>query len=895
MSNPGGDLSALIDSLPVAVVGVTRHGTIRSWNRGAEALYGYTADEAIGRSRVMLATGQRPDEVADALRRITRGEGAEPLETVLLTKQGQTRDVSLAVSAIHQAGGRLTGFSVVARDISHQRRIEAELGRSSRYFELSRDMVCTAGVDGYFKELNGTWVETLGWTDVELRARPFVDFVHPKDRQATLDETAKLFNGATTVDFVNRYLTRGGEWRWIEWNAKVAAGDQLIYATARDVTERMRAELRVRFQAGLLDAVGQAIVATDLTGAITYWGPGAEAIYGWTEQEVLRRNIADVLPPMSPDGPAEMTDAPARGQSRTHVRELARRDGSTFLAEITDTPVLDDDGRMVAGIGISTDVTAREEANAELAQARDQALQASVVKSNFLANMSHEIRTPMNGVLGMTELLLDTALDPRQREYAETVRTSGDALLTIINDILDLSKIEAGGLELESIDFDLTGVIDDIAELLAGPAQAKGLELVVDVPDDVPALRGDPGRLRQVLTNLVGNAIKFTSVGHVKVSARVVEAAEDRTAVRLQVDDTGIGIDADQAGRVFEPFAQADSSTTRQYGGTGLGLAITRQMVEMMGGHLALESQVGAGSSFGFVLSLPRALADVVSPAPADVDGLRGARVLMVDDNATNRIVLNEYLTGYGMTVEEADFGFTALDAARRAVAAGRPFALVVSDMHMPGMTGVELATALAADPKIAGVPMVLLTSSGDDREMGPARLAGISDRLTKPVRRDRLRASLALVLGGAGLATAAAAAGSPSTGDGGHAPSRGRVLLVEDNLVNQKVAAAMLGGGGYLVDLAVDGEEALRAVQARDYDVVLMDCQMPRMDGYQAAAAIRTWEGEGRHVPIVALTAGAMEEDRVRALAAGMDDYLAKPVKKADVLAAVGRWQAGG
>jgi PAS domain S-box-containing protein len=876
-------LVALVESSGDAIIGLTLSGTITSWNRGATALYGYSPEEALNRPIDLLLAPSRRHEAPHLLLPVMRGQGDERVDAVHTSKDGQPHDVSLTISAMKDPGGQLIGMSVIARDVTAQKRAEEHLRRLSRYFELSRDMVCTAGLDGYFKQLNGMWTETLGWSDVELRSRPMLAFIHPDDHQATLDERDRLPQHGTTISFVNRYATKDGGWRWIDWNTRFDPQEQLIYATARDITHRKDTEAQAQFQAHLLDAVGEAVISTDLTGCITYWGPGASKLYGWNDKETVGRSIMDVIPAVPSPEPAqaaEIMSRLARGEPYTGIMRLGRRDGSTFLAEITDTPVLDDAGQMVAIIGISSDVSAREDAAEAVKLARDQALEASVLKSHFLANMSHEIRTPMNGVLGMTELLLDTALDGRQREYAETVRTSGDALLAIIDDILDLSKIEAGRLELEAIAFDLPTVIEDIADLLAGAAHAKGLELVVDVAADIPRLRGDPGRLRQVLANLLGNAVKFTSSGRVVVSACVIGETEEGTTVRIEVDDTGIGVSPELMSKIFEPFAQADSSTNRQYGGTGLGLTITRQLVDLMGGDFGLDSLAGAGSSFWFTVTLPPA--GIRSDPPGSLPWMKA---LVVDDDATTRVVLGKYLAGYGIEVEVADSGAAALDLARAAIAADAPFTVVLSDMNMPVVNGMELATALGANPGTEATPIVLLSSSGDIGDLGPTRPAGIAASLAKPVRRERLLRCLTELVS------------APNTEPPAPPPTesttvhRGRVLLAEDNIINQRVAVAMLGSGGYTVDVALNGREAICALEANQYEVVLMDCQMPEMDGYEAAAAIRAGEGAGRRIPIIAMTAGAMQEDRDRAKAAGMDDYLAKPVRRKDVLAAVARW----
>jgi two-component system, sensor histidine kinase and response regulator len=480
----------------------------------------------------------------------------------------------------------------------------------------------------------------------------------------------------------------------------------------------------------------------------------------------------------------------------------------------------------------------------------------------------------------MTELLLATTLDARQREYAETVQACGDALLTILNDILDLSKIEAGRLDLESVDLDAGVLIEDVAELFAGQAHAKGLELVVSIADDVPtALRGDPGRLRQVLSNLVGNAIKFTAKGVVIVSAAVESSDGHGTTLRLQVDDTGIGIDANQAARIFEPFSQADTTTTREYGGTGLGLTITRQLVTLMGGECGVDSEVGVGSRFWCTVALRGARRGQTAVASTRDNHLPPTSVLVVDDDPTTRAVLAGYLRAWELDVVTVGSAMAAADASRAAVADGRPFVLALVDAHMPTTNAAESAGALASDGTVA----ILLTSV-DDAELELSTAAGVTACIPKPVRRDRLRRGLTDALAGA-------RAGRVSSPAEAAVPERGRVLLAEDNFINQKVALAMLESGGYAVDVVGDGVEAVSAVRTRRYDAVLMDCHMPRMDGFEAALAIRAEEGGRRRAPIIALTAGAMPEDRERCLAAGMDDHLPKPFKKVDLLAAVARW----
>jgi len=517
-----------------------------------------------------------------------------------------------------------------------------------------------------------------------------------------------------------------------------------------------------------------------------------------------------------------------------------------------------------------------------------QAEEANKSKSQFLANMSHEIRTPMNGVIGMIDLLLDTPLAPRQRKLAETVNRSAQLLLAVINDILDFSKGEAEKLRLEWIDCDLPEVVEDVTELLAERAHRKGIELAVHFGADVPAaVRTDPGRLRQVLTNLVGNAIKFTDSGEVVVSVSKVGDRESKSLVRFEVRDTGIGIEAEAQQRLFEPFSQADASTTRRFGGTGLGLAISKQIVSLLDGTIEVESAPGRGSRFFFTIPMEAALAPF---SDASDGGLAGLRVLVVDDNETNREILDQRLASWQMRAAVAADARGALLLLSEAARAGTPFDLAILDMQMPEIDGLGLARTIRADATIAGTKLLLLTSLGLAPETAAVAETSVAAILTKPVRQSELYNAIAEAMGRPRRAARGIAVATRATGA---TRLHGRVLLVEDNPVNQDVALEMLGALGLEVSLAEDGVAALEAIERDRFDAVLMHCQMPRMDGLEATARMREREqrlGLAR-TPVIALTANAMEADRRACMAAGMDDYLGKPFTSVQLLLTLQHW----
>jgi two-component system, sensor histidine kinase and response regulator len=779
--------------------------------------------------------------------------------------------------------------------------------------------------------------ELIGKTDFDYR---------PSDmaKHSFEDEQQIVTSGKTLVDREERTFLPHGEHGWI-LTTKVPLRDPEgkitgIVGISRDITERKRVEealaaSEAKFRS-LFQHVGDGVFQSTPAGRLLAVNPAFVKMLGYdSEDEVLRLDLRRDLYIDPKERDLLLTQFATDAEVRNFELSLRKKGGDRIIVLENSHALRAADGTVALLEGTITDITSRKLAEErlleqarelekkntqllaaksqaeeqaellklqarELVDAREAALEASRLKSEFVANMSHEIRTPMNGIIGMTSLLLSTDLTPEQHEYAETVRQSGDGLLTVVNDILDFSKIEAGKLSIEVHDFDLISVVEGTLELFAPRAQEKGIELGCFIDRDVMhALRGDAGRVRQVLMNLLSNAIKFTEKGEVTVSALVSQETAQHVKIRFSVTDTGIGISEKALQQLFRPFSQENGSTTRRYGGTGLGLAISKQLVELMGGRIGVESRKGAGSTFWW-----DAMFEKQSPDRAQLairKDLGGLRCLVVDDNQTNRKIVHHYILSWGMSNGSAENGLQALDFLHRSVAEGRPYDLAILDMQMPEMDGMQLARSIKSDPALAHTRLILLTSMGP-RKSSAWEEAGFSASLSKPVRQSQLFDCIANVMGdsvGAILPSRTATPNVPSSA--GSLPN-GRVdevaavirppliLVVEDNVVNQKVAVRMLEKCGYRADVAANGAEAVRAVSLIPYEIIFMDCQMPEMDGFEATAQIRLMDGPERRRAIIAMTANALQGDRERCLDAGMDDYLAKPIRTIDLVSAIAR-----
>jgi two-component system sensor histidine kinase/response regulator len=803
-----------------------------------------------------------------------------------------------------KATGEFAGYIGSCLDItqrrSAERAVEEASARKDAIFESALDCIMTLDAAGRILEWNPAAERTFAVSAAEALGKSLGEAFVPTSRRSSHDDAlARFLAQGADERFIGRHFEMpamradGSEFRAeLSIMPVRSSGTARFTVFLRDVTERKRAsdaleQERLQFRQVIANApVAMALLDRNLR-YLTHSNQWLKD-YGLEGRSIIGLSHYEVFPGTSEEWRAVHLRALAGEVVSKAEDQIEQPDGTKVYVRWVVQPWYTAD-RQIGGIVIATDNLN------ELVAAREAALETARIKSGFLATMSHEIRTPINGVIGMSGLLLETDLSHEQKEFARAVRASAEALLTIVNDILDFSKVEAGKLELEMLDFELRDIVEGVTELLAESVDQKGLELACLVDRDVPELLcGDPGRLRQVMTNLLGNAIKFTEHGEVVVRVSVDQSTDDAVVIRVTVKDTGIGVEPEALDRLFKAFSQADGTMTRKYGGTGLGLAISKQLTELMGGEIGVDSEPGKGSSFWFTARLGKVAQSEKRDAPSN--DLEGLRALIVDDSAAIRATLAQKLSWIGMRSTSAADGPRALELLRGAAMGGEPFDLAILDLQMPGMDGLELARIVKADPVLSSLPLVMLTGFSERSHADEAKEVGIASYLIKPTKQSQLQHCLSAVMAKHRASVGLRPGPSSTVHDEQlfqtvEAPQRARVLVAEDNVVNQRVALRTLERLGYGAEAVANGLEVLEALERIPYDLVLMDCQMPEMDGFAATAEIRRLEGNQRHTPIIAMTANAMEGDRERCLAVGMDDYVAKPVKPETLDAVLKQW----
>jgi two-component system, sensor histidine kinase and response regulator len=807
------------------------------------------------------------------------------------------------------------------KEVAVRTRAEEALRTSEERFRLAIEEgpIGTALIDQEFRfmKANRALCEMLGYSETEFMSLRFLDVLHPEETQTVLQRAGRHFQGAAPADKLEaRFAAKSGEILWVDLSVSPVRNSEgeLLYGLAimqnitkrkkaeaalqKEMAERIQAERDLAARTDFLNSLIQnspvATIVADPQHRLTMCNPAFESLFRYQQSAILGCAVDEIVGSEGSEA-KKILEQIGEGQEVHLVTQRKRSDGSAVEIELYAVPLITDD-KFVGVLAMYQDITERVHAEKALYRAKEAAEAASRAKSEFLANMSHEIRTPMNGIIGMTELALDTELNPEQREYLSIVQASAHSLLVLLNDILDFSKIEAGKLDLEPGVFPLRKSLGETLKTLGFRAHQKGLELTWRVSEDVPdELVGDIARLRQVVVNLVGNALKFTDAGEVSLEVGRDEAGPEVVVLHFRVRDTGIGIPREKQELIFAPFTQADSSTTRKYGGTGLGLGISARLIEMMGGKIWVESEPGRGSTFHFIAPFGTSSEKMSEVQARRSPAVRGKRVLVVDDNETNRRILLEILKRWGMRAETAsgfDEALPLLKARRRE---GERFCLMITDMQMPGNDGLALIEAARAIPEYRDIPVLILSSAADLRgeRLKKTRVAA---HLTKPVEPSELLQAILKAL--------------PQPPDSGaqnislnteSRPTMNQksltVLLAEDNSMNRLLAKRLLEKYGHSVLAAENGREAVATLEREGecIDAILMDIQMPEMDGLTAIRMIRSREQEsGRHISIIALTAHAMKGDRERCLEAGADDYLAKPLLTPDLLAALGRVQDG-
>jgi len=890
----------LLDSVPIGIFVVGADGRQLFTNAAAKELLGHdippgaTPEERAAIFNVhVTGTGARyPVDQLPTMRAL-RGETVRAMD-LEVRRADRMVVVDAAAAPIRGADGSIVGAVATLSDVTDVTRVE----------RAYRVLVENVPIGFYSIKPDGTFLLTnpalrnmLGYASEQEMAQANLEIDHVRRQEYLVFKRALEEHGEVRA-FESTWRRRDGTSIQVSLNATVSRDENrapISYeGTVEDVTAEKLEEVEVRGTREryrqLVENANDIIYRADAYGRFTYVNPTVRKILGYTEEELIGKHFTVLVAPSH----RELAEAFYKIQFQTKTPNtyyefpVLAKDGSTVWMGQNVQTVLT--GQWILGFqAVARDISERKQMEEELAQARDAALASARLKAEFLANMSHEIRTPMNGVIGMADILLGTRLSAEQKECAITIRRSAEALLSLVDDILDLSKIEAGKLTIKALDFDLDELIDSITDVFAERAASKGLKFrAIIYPDVHRHLHGDALRLRQVLLNLVGNAVKFTETGEVSLSVMHDKEQDEAVELWFLVNDTGIGISEPEQNRLFTPFTQADGSTTRKYGGTGLGLAISKQLIDMMGGRIGVASVPGEGSTFWFTANFKK---DTRPERASSRVAHAGLRALLLDSNELNRLVVRRHLMSSAITVQEVAAAGDALEALRQAAAGGRPFDVMVLEMQLAGTDGISVARSIHADPHIGETPIVLVTAIGRRKsDIEFFKSEGIDTFVMKPVRRAQLASAISQVVGvRAGFSQPAEA--GPHTEPALDKIAKRQILVVEDNVVNQKVAVGQLRSLGYDADVVGSGAEAIEIISRQAYDLILLDCQMPDIDGYDVARTIRSMESGKPRIPIVAMTAHTMPGEREKCIAAGMDDYLAKPVSMQRLSSVLVRW----
>lgn len=922
-------MEAFLATVVDGIITINEKGVVESFNPSAERIFGYEAKEVIGKNVNMLMPEPYHSEHDSYLKHYhTTGEKkviGVGREVKARRKDGSIFPMELGVSSFIDGDKRMFVGSI--RDISEKMQLTRDL--SCQVASINKmQAVVEFDMDGIILTANDAFLGLMGDILSEIQGKHHSIFVSPEERKSP--EYMKFWESLRAGEYqVAEYkrLSRDRREVWIQGSYNPILDEvgkpYKIVKFVADITNRKAAEAALREReariSAIVDATVDGMILIDDKGVVQTFNPACEKIFGYSASDVIGKNVKMLMPdPYRVEHDGYLKNYHQTGQKKVIGigREVSgqREDGSVFPLELSVVEISGDGKKLYSGI--LRDITERKTAqeklkrfaeemeikNKELESAREQADHANKMKSEFLATMSHEIRTPMNGIIGMTELLLGSQLNAKQREYIHTVMSSAEVLLTIINDILDFSKIESGKMEIESIPFDFRSLLEETCDLMSVKSREKGVELVFRyIPGVVSSVVGDPIRIRQLVMNLVGNAIKFTEKGRILIAVEQLPSqAKDHKNVilKVSVSDTGIGIPKDMQDKLFEKFAQLDTRTTRKYAGTGLGLAITKQLVNLMGGEIGFESEEGKGSTFHFTMHLQAFGEQLVEDYKHSIINLKGVRVLIVDDLKDNLLILKEQLEYIGMKCVCFLDSKEALDYMLKAKEEGNPVQVALIDYLVPGMNGEELAKEIKAkDSPIKDTPLILFTALGGYNFFKRFASEGVSAFLSKPIHIGLLMKTISQVLqswqdgGNGGILTVDTVRTFEEKV--GVMFSNLHVLVVEDNLVNQLVATKMLESMGVKVSTAVNGKEAVDRVLKSHFDLIFMDCQMPVMDGFEASRIIKGMKESQLidDISIIALTANAMKGDRERCLEVGMSDYITKPIRKEDLINAIRKW----